>query len=193
MCSHQSRTAITSRSVFPVQLVPRGGRQLAGHMSLLLVLYSLLLLQGFSIAGGVSEVGRDAEEEQYQRSLLVAPANRRTQREAMQSWSKALTSRDYDPQYWPKLLGEGIQYSLTYLFLLPFRLISPHIFCTHTCISGEKSGPPQYFDYYIVKLSKIFSQYNAHVNFVSIGQYSNKLYCSFSIVHKCKLSHLYMH
>ena len=36
-------------------------------------------------------------------------------------------------------------------------------------IAGERSGPPQYFDLYIQKLSSIFQQNRANVNFISIG------------------------
>ena len=36
-------------------------------------------------------------------------------------------------------------------------------------ITGEKSGPPQYFDLYIQKLSQIFEKNNANVNFIMIG------------------------
>ena len=36
-------------------------------------------------------------------------------------------------------------------------------------IAGEKSGPPQYFDFYLLRLSEIFAQNNANVNFISIG------------------------
>jgi hypothetical protein len=36
-------------------------------------------------------------------------------------------------------------------------------------IAGEKSGPPQYFDLYIQKLSQIFQSKGANVNFIMIG------------------------
>lgn len=36
-------------------------------------------------------------------------------------------------------------------------------------IAGERSGPPQYFDLYIQKLSQIFAAKGANVNFVMIG------------------------
>ena len=150
------------------------GQDVKGWMSTLLMFLYILLMQlgpTTPLNLEVDDKGdKDNRTDHYQRSLLVSPSNRRFQREAMQAWSKSLTEKDYDNEHWPKLLG---LYSHFYVpssvvlhkFLIFISSLRPFL----RRETGERSGPPQYFDYYIVQLSKIFAKYNAQVNFVSVG------------------------
>ena len=154
-------------------MIERGHHVKGWKSTLLMFLYILLMQLGPTTPLNLEVDDRgdkDNRTDHYQRSLLVSPSNRRFQREAMQAWSKSLTEKDYDNEHWPKLLGLYLRFYVPspvvlHKFLIFISSLRPFL----RRGTGERSGPPQYFDYYIVQLSKIFAKCNAQVNFVSVG------------------------
>jgi hypothetical protein len=77
--------------------------------------------------------------EEVSRRRTLAMGRKAIQKKALMAWASSLKDIDYNVTHWAE------------------------------SVAHVKGGPPQYFDNYLQKLSKLFLHHGAAVNFISIG------------------------